>query len=164
MSSRTHSPKTDETGILRSERIGLDARRITTPECTSAQRTSPKPAVPFTACTQRSPSPHHRPWPLPGGPWIMQQIWNDLLFAHWPIAPEIMRPLVPPALPLDTFNGQCWLAVTPFHMTGVRGRLMPAFPGLSAFPELNVRTYVTYGGTGGVYFFSLDAGSRVAAG
>jgi len=48
-------------------------------------------------------------------------------------------------------------------MTGVRGRLMPAFPGLSAFPELNVRTYVTYGGKGGVYFFSLDAGSRVAA-
>jgi uncharacterized protein YqjF (DUF2071 family) len=105
----------------------------------------------------------HRPWPLPDGPWIMQQIWNDLLFAHWPIAPEIMHPLVPSDLALDTFNGQCWLAVTPFHMTGVRGRLMPAFPGFSAFPELNVRTYVTYGGKGGVYFFSLDAGSRVAA-
>src|SRR3954463_5766365 len=57
MSSRTQSPKADERGILRSERIGLDARRITTPECTSAQRTSPNPAVPFTACTQRSPSP-----------------------------------------------------------------------------------------------------------
>jgi uncharacterized protein len=105
----------------------------------------------------------HRPWPLPAGPWIMQQTWNDLLFAHWPIAPEIMRALVPSVLPLDTFNGQCWVAVTPFHMTGVRGRLMPAFPGLSAFPELNVRTYVTYGGKAGVFFFSLDAGSRVAA-
>jgi uncharacterized protein len=93
----------------------------------------------------------------------MQQTWNDLLFAHWPIAPEVMRPLVPSALPLDTFDAQCWLAVTPFHMTDVRARFVPAFPGLSTFPELNVRTYVTHGGKPGVYFFSLDAGSRIAA-
>jgi hypothetical protein len=48
-------------------------------------------------------------------------------------------------------------------MTGVRPRWMPPLPGVSAFPELNVRTYVTYGGKPGVYFFSLDAGSRLAA-
>jgi uncharacterized protein len=93
----------------------------------------------------------------------MQQTWNDLLFAHWPIAPEVMRPLVPSVLPLDTFSGQCWIAVTPFHMSGIRGRWIPRVPGLSAFPELNVRTYVTHGGKPGVYFFRLDAGSRVAA-
>jgi uncharacterized protein YqjF (DUF2071 family) len=112
------------------------------------------PALKFT---------HHRPWPVPTGPWIMQQTWNDLLFAHWPIAPEIMRPLVPSSLPLDTFDGQCWVAVTPFHMTGVRPRWTPPLPGLSAFPELNVRTYVNYGGKPGVFFFSLDAGSQIAA-
>jgi len=104
----------------------------------------------------------HRPWPLPSGPWIMEQTWNDLLFAHWPIAPEILRPLVPPVLPLDTFNGQCWVAVTPFHMTGVRGRWLTPIPGTSSFPELNVRTYVNYGGKSGVFFFSLDAASRAA--
>jgi hypothetical protein len=93
----------------------------------------------------------------------MQQIWNDLLFAHWPIDPKVMRPLVPSALPLDTFDGQCWVAVTPFHMTGVRARWSPSLPGVSAFPELNVRTYVNYGGKPGVFFFSLDAGSRLAA-
>lgn len=48
-------------------------------------------------------------------------------------------------------------------MSDIRGRWMPRLPRLSAFPELNVRTYVTYGGKPGVYFFSLDAGSRVAA-
>jgi len=105
----------------------------------------------------------HRPWPVPTGPWVMQQMWNDLLFAHWPLPPETLRPLVPSVLPLDTFNGQCWVAVTPFYMTGVRPRLSPVVPGLSAFPELNVRTYVTYGGKSGVFFFSLDAGSRLAA-
>jgi len=63
---------------------------------------------------------------------------------------------------LDTFNGQCWIAVTPFHMTGVRGRWMPTVPGTSRFPELNLRTYVTFNGKPGVFFFSLDAASRLA--
>ena len=35
-------------------------------------------------------------------------------------------------------------------------------PFVSAFPELNVRTYVTLGGKPGIYFFSLDAGSALA--
>ena len=104
----------------------------------------------------------HRPWPLPAGPWIMTQTWHDLLFAHWPIPPHELRPLVPPELTLDTFEGQCWIGVVPFWMSGVRTRNLPAIPGLSCFPELNVRTYVTYGGKHGVYFFSLDAANRAA--
>jgi hypothetical protein len=104
----------------------------------------------------------HRPWPLPSGPWIMEQTWHDLLFAHWPVAPEAMRPLVPPQLALDLFDGRSWIAVTPFHMSGVRARWLPHLPGLSSFPELNVRSYVTYGGKAGVYFLSLDAASRSA--
>jgi uncharacterized protein len=104
----------------------------------------------------------HRPWPLPEGSWVMAQSWHDLLFAHWPIAPEAMRPLIPPQLALDTFDSQCWVGVVPFWMSGVRPRGVPAIPGISRFPELNVRTYVTRGGKPGVYFFSLDAGSRLA--
>ena len=104
----------------------------------------------------------HRPWPLSSGPWIMEQTWNDLLFAHWPVAPESLRALIPAVLPLDTFNGQCWVAVTPFHMTGVRGRWLPPIAGTSSFPELNVRTYVNHGGKPGVFFFSLDAASHLA--
>jgi uncharacterized protein len=92
----------------------------------------------------------------------MEQTWHDLLFAHWPIAPEILRPLVPQPLALDEFDGRCWVAVAPFHMTRVRPRFVPVVPGLSAFPELNVRTYVTVSGKPGVYFFSLDAASRLA--
>jgi len=33
---------------------------------------------------------------------------------------------------------------------------------VSRFPEVNVRTYVTVGGKPGIYFFSLDASSRLA--
>jgi uncharacterized protein len=104
----------------------------------------------------------HRPWLIPAGPWVMVQSWHDLLFAHWPIAPEAMRPLVPPELALDTIDGQCWVGVVPFWMSGVRARGLPAIPGVSRFPELNVRTYVTYGAKPGVYFFSLDAASLLA--
>jgi uncharacterized protein len=103
-----------------------------------------------------------RPWPVPARPWLMHQTWRDLLFAHWPLAPEVLRRLVPPALPLDTFEGQAWLGVVPFVMTGVRPRGVPALPVLSAFPELNVRTYVTLENKPGVYFFSLDTASLPA--
>jgi uncharacterized protein YqjF (DUF2071 family) len=87
----------------------------------------------------------------------MTQTWHDLLFAHWPLPPDALRPLVPPQLPLDTFDGQCWLAVTPFHMSDVRPRGVPAVSGIVSLPELNLRTYVTLENKPGVYFFSLDA-------
>jgi hypothetical protein len=88
--------------------------------------------------------------------------WHDLLFIHWPIRPQVLRPLIPAALELDTFDGWAWLGVVPFRMTGVRRRYLPEFPYLSAFPEVNVRTYVQTPGRSGVWFFSLDAASRLA--
>ena len=104
----------------------------------------------------------HRPWPLPAGPWVMTQTWSALLFAHWPLAPDALRSFLPPGLALDTWEGEAWIGVVPFRMTNVRPRLTPPVPGLSAFPELNVRTYVTSGGKPGVWFFSLDAANPVA--
>jgi uncharacterized protein len=92
----------------------------------------------------------------------MKQVWHDLLFAHWPIAPDRMRARVPTELHLDTFDGHCWVGVVPFWMSGIRARGFPPLPGLSRFPELNVRTYVTSGSKPGVYFFSLDAANRPA--
>jgi hypothetical protein len=104
----------------------------------------------------------HRPWPKPREPWIMSQTWNDLLFAHWPIAVDVLRPKVPSGLEIDVYDGSAWLGIVPFHMTNVAPRFTPALPWLSAFPELNVRTYVRVGHKPGVYFFSLDASNPVA--
>ncbi len=92
----------------------------------------------------------------------MTQTWHDLLFAHWPVPESALRPLVPAKLELDLFDGRGWIGVVPFHMSGIRIRGLPSLPGLSRFPELNVRTYVTHGGKPGVYFFSLDAGNLPA--
>lgn len=88
--------------------------------------------------------------------------WLDLLFLHWPVMPSVLRPHVPARLTIDTFEGSAWLGVVPFLMSGVHPRFAPAVPGLSAFPELNLRTYVTAEGRGGVWFFSLDVTSRLA--
>jgi uncharacterized protein YqjF (DUF2071 family) len=92
----------------------------------------------------------------------MAMSWRDLAFLHWPVPVEALREKIPPGLSLDTFNGEAFLGIVPFHMTGVRPRLVPPLPGISSFVELNVRTYVVAEGKPGVWFFSLDAGSRLA--
>ena len=74
----------------------------------------------------------------------------------------MLRSHIPAGLEIDTFDEQAWLGIVPFSMSGVRLRWTPPLPGLSAFPELNVRTYVTAQGKPGVWFFSLDAASALA--
>lgn len=92
----------------------------------------------------------------------MHQTWHDLLFMHWRVPVETLRRHIPPALPVDTFDGAAWIGIVPFWMSGVRLRFLPTLPWLSAFPELNVRTYVTLDDRPGVWFFSLDAGNPIA--
>lgn len=92
----------------------------------------------------------------------MVQRWLRPLFAHWPVAPDVLRPLIPPGLALDLYDGQAWVGVVPFAVTGLRPRGLPPLPPTAQFLELNVRTYVTAEGKPGVWFFSLDASSRLA--
>jgi uncharacterized protein YqjF (DUF2071 family) len=95
-------------------------------------------------------------------------VWHDLLFMHWPIDPAEMRKVVPQQFELDLHDGQAWLGVVPFRMSGVRPRCMPTLPRFagrtspSCFLELNVRTYVNVCGKRGVLFFSLDAENKLA--
>jgi uncharacterized protein YqjF (DUF2071 family) len=104
----------------------------------------------------------HRPWPAPMAPWIMTQRWNDLLFLHYALPPETVRAVVPEALTLDTYERYAWISVVPFWINHLRPPGVPSMPWVSRFGEVNVRTYVTYGGKPGVYFFSLDAGNLSA--
>src|SRR5688500_20280217 len=92
---------------------------------------------------------------MPESPWLMTQSWHDLLFAHWPVDARALREKVPAALPLDLHDGKAWLGVVPFDMTNVAPRFVPALPGISAFPELYVRTSVTFGCMPGAYLYSL---------
>lgn len=92
----------------------------------------------------------------------MAQSWKQLLFAHWPVPVAALEPAVPKALPIDTFDGQAWVAITPFQVRALRLHGTPPIPVLSSFLETNVRTYVTVEEKPGIYFFSLDAASRLA--
>jgi uncharacterized protein YqjF (DUF2071 family) len=104
----------------------------------------------------------HRPWPIPHRPWVLRQSWHDVLFAHWPVDPRMLRARVPAELQLDLTDHTAWIGVVAFEVTDARIRAVPPLPGLSRFPEVNVRTYVRAGNRPGVYFFSLDAGSLTA--
>ena len=93
---------------------------------------------------------------------VMRQVWRDLLFLHWEVPATVLRPHVPESLELDEHEGRVFVGLVPFTMRGVRPVGLPALPGLSAFPEVNVRTYVRLdGGDPGVWFLSLDARSRL---
>lgn len=94
---------------------------------------------------------------------VMFQRWSQLLFLHWEVPADALRRLIPPALTLDTFEGKAYIGLVPFTMSGIRPVWSPAVPGLSAFHEINVRTYVHHQGQNpGVWFFSLDAANTVA--
>jgi uncharacterized protein YqjF (DUF2071 family) len=101
--------------------------------------------------------PTRRPARRPSG----FQEWRHLLFLHWAVPIESLRQFVPAPLELDLYDGVAYVGVVPFAMRYVRPRWCPRFLGFS-FLETNVRTYVSYEGRPGVYFFSLDAASKIA--
>ena len=101
----------------------------------------------------------HRPWPLPARDWQWRQSWLDLAFIHYRADSAQLRPLLPAGVRLQEFDGSAWVALVPFRMSGVMRRPFPDLPHFSAFPELNLRTYVEADGKPGVWFFSLDADS-----
>ncbi len=88
--------------------------------------------------------------------------WGDLAFLHWPVPAASLRERIPKELELDTFDGDAWIGVVPFEMRRTRFRFAPPVPTATDFLELNLRTYVRHGDRAGVWFFSLDAESRLA--
>lgn len=96
------------------------------------------------------------------GGWRVAMRWHDLALLHWPVSRQQLQRWIPPQLEIDTYDGEAWLGIVPFRMAGVRFRFAPPLPGGAAFPELNVRTYVSDGCRRGVWFLTLDAASRLA--
>ena len=89
------------------------------------------------------------------------QSWRSLLFCHWEVDCETLRPLIPDCFEIDTFDGAAFIATVPFKMQAIRPSWLPKSLALN-FLETNVRTYVVHKGQPGVYFLSLDANSRLA--
>jgi uncharacterized protein YqjF (DUF2071 family) len=93
---------------------------------------------------------------------VMYQGWEHLSFLHWPCEPALLQARLPAGLTVDTHDGTAWVGLTPFHLRGLRAPFLPPLPGLSDFPETNLRTYVRGPAGPGIWFFSLDAASATA--
>lgn len=92
----------------------------------------------------------------------MHQSRGKLLFVHWPVPAESLRPLIPEPLAIDTSGGDAWICLTPFTMWDVRPVLTPLFPLLSRSHELNVRTYVHLHGSPAGFEAAWTVGDRMA--
>lgn len=98
----------------------------------------------------------------PEGPNAGTQRWRDLLFIHWPVPLELVRPLIPERLSLDTHDGVLYVGIVPFAMFEVSPSWLPGALSFD-FLETNLRTYVHLDGEEpGVWFFSLEAASWLA--
>ena len=103
----------------------------------------------------------HLPFQMPERPHSVVQQWRHLSFLHWEVDPDRLRPYILEGLELDLYESKAYVGTIPFVMTGVRPRLAVTVPGISTFPEFNIRTYVKHGSKAGVMFLTLDAQSRI---
>src|SRR5690606_5475120 len=105
----------------------------------------------------------HRPWPMPDTKWKFYQEWENVVFLHWPVAMEDLRDFVPTSLPIDLYEGRPWVSLLIFDLKNMRPRFLPAFPPISNFYEINLRTYVKAENKGGIYFLKLEASNLISA-
>jgi len=95
--------------------------------------------------------------------WAMLQRWEDLLFVHWEVSPELLKKHLPPGLELDLWGGNAWISIVSFKVSKTRLRYLPRIPYITPMLQVNVRTYVMKNGEKGVYFFTIDTNKLSAA-
>jgi uncharacterized protein YqjF (DUF2071 family) len=102
-------------------------------------------------------TPDERAWPP-----VLRAGWLKQTFVHWPFRPVEVQALLPGGLVVDEYDDMAWVSLTPFIMAGVRPPGVPVAPGLTTFPETNLRTYVRRpNGRDGVWFLSIEAASAM---
>ena len=103
---------------------------------------------------------NHRDFEYPKRPWKFYQEWNKAIFLHWEIEPELIKPLLPKSVELDTINNKAWVSLVAFDMNHIGIRNMPKIPHISDFHEINIRTYIKCNGKSSVYFLSMEGSKR----
>jgi uncharacterized protein len=112
----------------------------------------PVPVEPVSAQPPSLPRPH-----------LLRQVWCDVAFLHWAIAPEDVRHLLPSGVMPDVHEGRTYVGLVPFRLVGTAIGTTPAVPWAGTFLETNVRLYsVDATGRRGVVFLSMDADRALA--
>lgn len=104
----------------------------------------------------------HRPWNIPSESWKFYQEWNNALFLHWEVDVLELEKLVPKELEIDLYHGKPWVSVVAFTMEKIRPRYLPYFTPISNFHEINIRTYIKSNQKTGVYFLSIEGGTKLS--
>ncbi|TVQ04160.1 MAG: DUF2071 domain-containing protein [Balneolaceae bacterium] len=104
----------------------------------------------------------HRPWKIPAEKWKYYQEWNDVVFLHWQVDYNELKKFVPDDLEIDLFESNPWVSLVAFTMEKIRPRNLPAFSPVSDFDEINIRTYVKKDNKQGVYFLSIEGGTKIS--
>ena len=104
----------------------------------------------------------HRPWKLPNENWKFYQEWNNAIFLHFKVDLDELKKHVPKELEIDLFQGESWVSVVAFTMEKIRPKNIPAFSPISNFHEINIRTYVKKNNKTGVYFLSIEGGTKLS--
>ena len=104
----------------------------------------------------------HRPWEIPAENWKYYQEWNHSIFLHWEVDLEDLKKLVPKELEIDLFEGKPWVSVVAFTMEKIRPKNLPSFAPVSNFDEINIRTYIKSNNKTGVYFLSIEGGTKLS--
>ena len=104
----------------------------------------------------------HRPWEIPTENWKYYQEWNNSIFLHWQVELEDLKKFVPKELEIDLFEGKPWVSVVAFTMEKIRPKNLPSFSPISNFDEINIRTYIKSNNKTGVYFLSIEGGTKLS--
>ena len=89
-------------------------------------------------------------------------IWRDLVLVTFAVPDELAVPLVPPGCDADRWDGRCHMSLVALQMDRVRVRGLP-IPGLTTYPQVNLRLYVRHEGRAAVRFVQELVPSRLLA-
>jgi len=104
----------------------------------------------------------HRPFDYPLRSWKYYQEWNNTLFFHWNVEPELIEPFLPKGMQIDLINGKTWISLVAFDMNNIGIKKIPKLPHISDFQEINIRTYVIYNEKPSVYFLNMEGSKRTS--
>ena len=102
----------------------------------------------------------HRTFEVPSRSWKYYQEWNEAIFLHWEVEPEVIKSLLPKGIELDTIHGKTWVSLVAFNMNHIGIRSLPRLPHISDFHEINIRVYIVCNGKPSVYFLNMEGSKR----
>lgn len=90
-------------------------------------------------------------------PWIAGVSLQEVCLLSWVVGERVFEGRLPAGVELDRYNGDLYATAVVLWNREARLRGIPPIPGRNSYPQLNLRTYVTYRGEPGIWWLRVDA-------